>query len=483
MNDHLRLALNPRHPSRLDERLRAQLVPTPVTPFPIAPASAITTGPHLLATQADGTPISVNADEAAMHTLITGRTGGGKTMFLLNYLSTLLTSVRLWLLDLKDDTRFLAAHHPGMLIIDGHTPFAPLKVPSYLTRAEHANLFITTFAGALYGAENTKQVLTEALQHAYTVHPTPSLVDLKDTLAGLSRKDDTYARRDAIRGTKQRLERFAEQYPGIAASRNGIGVDTLCRYSLYFGTPLLTELEEFLFSFLVHHLYRNNRARQQRTLSHLIVMDEGHASWGAERSTQRIGGQPLLATLQPMTREFGIGFTITTNSFLTTDPVLKSNTYLHACTRLAHAEDVNAVARTYGLTPEQATYLHQLPPGEVVIHRANWPHPILGRYHHLALNKAVTPAAWHAATQRTLRLLPPALPASIRSTPSPPHAVIASTAAPLIALNTTEAALLAYLCKHPLTPATTAYNAVRLHPQAGTTARDKLQTLGLLTVE
>lgn len=466
------------------------------TPFPLAPPSVTTTGPYLLAYQAlDGMPVRVSADELAMHTLITGRTGGGKTALLTHLLLSVLGSVRPWILDLKDDTRFLAARHPGMLILERDTPFVPLKVPAYLSRAQHTSIFINTFAGALYGAESTKQVLTEALQHAYADHASPSLSDLKDAVTQLAKTNDTYARRDALRSTRQRLERLEEQYPGIARSRHGLGADTFCAHSLYFGPPLLTELEEFLFTYLVHHLFLYNRLRDQRTLTHLIVMDEGHGSWGSgERSSHRIGGLPLLTNLQPMTREFGIGFLVTTNSFLTTDPVLKSNTYLHACTRLAHADDTRAIARTYGLTEQQTAYLGQLAAGEVVLHRGNWPHPILATYPALTITKTVTQAAWQAAKERTTRLLPrDELPPTIaRPTPAKepndgPTTIAPNknpAAAPVvpIALSAAEEALLRAACSR-LGPATTTYQAAGLHVQTADRAKKKLVAMGLLTEE
>ena len=502
----LALCLNHRHPSRLDRFLRADLqriiaaTPQPTAPFVPAPPDVLCTGPYVHSFQAsDGIPVASSPDELSMHELYTGRTGGGKSVLVLNRILGVLLTVRLWLLDLKADFGFLLGWHPGMLHLSHDTPFSPLRVPSYLSRAEHTQVFTSTFTSALYAAESTKQVLTEAFDRSYADHETPSLDDLKQAVGTLGKKHDTYARRDALRATMQRLDRFAQQYPSIASSRSGFGVETLCAYSLYVDAPLLTELEEFLWSNLIHHLYLYKRLRNDRALSHLVVMDEGRESWSTpERSTHRIGGQGLLVNLQPKMRESGIGMLITTNSYRTTDDVLKSNTYQIAITRLSTNDDVRAVSTSLGLTKEQAAYLAQLPPGEVILHRGNWPHPILARYPNIAIDKTITPGMLAAAKQRADHLTPraPVPPAVSAARPAPTSSP--SSAPPTVpkaapptppspndprpALSDNDAALLRAAGKGVNTTLAL-YQQAGLARQSGDRSKDRLQNLGFLRAE
>lgn len=519
----------------LNQIIQAATEQQAAVPFPILPADLLGLGQFAIAYQAvDQAPITITTEELTRHTLITGASGSGKTNLLVHLLLQIGYRVRLWMLDLKDDLRWLAAHHPGMVVITPATRLNLLAVPSYLTVGQHISILVDTFADSLWGGEATRQVLTEALAITYANHGAPSLVDLRHTIDGLSKKGDTYHRRDAVNGASQRLQRLQGQYPGIATCHRGITIEDLVPLSVYLPVTLLTELDEFLFTLLTTHLYVHHRSTGVRNqLTHLVVMDEGLATW-TSRNQGRITGTPPLTGPLGMSREFGIGYLITTNNLATTDVVLKGNTSTKLLTPLQDANDYQEAKGVFGLTDEQLQYLRTgFGRGQVLVHIAHrTPTPVLAVHPPVNLDKTVSLADWQSALQRTelltpteprpellLRQEPPRIapPASTDSvtaaaprhhtSPAAPHAGPVAPASPRhqhatpasarghtpvtppnaspsmeapLALATNEEQLLRSIVQR-IAPATKHYQALRLHPQLGTRAKTKLVALGLVT--
>ena len=512
----------------LQQIIQAATEQQAAVPFPLLPPELLGMGQFAIAYQAvDQTPITITTEELTRHTLITGASGSGKTNLLLHLLLHIGYRVRLWMLDLKDDLRWLAAQHPGMVVITPATRLNLLAVPSYLTVGQHISILVDTFADTLWGGEATRQVLTEALTQTYTNHNAPSLVDLRHTIDGLSKKGDTYHRRDAVNGASQRLQRLQGQYPGIATCHRGLTIEDLIPLSVYLPVTLLTELDEFLFTLLTTHLYVHHRSTGARNqLTHLVVMDEGLATW-TSRNQGRITGTPPLTGPLGMSREFGIGYLITTNNLTTTDVVLKSNTSTKLLTPLQDANDYQEAKAAFGLTDEQLQYLRTgFGRGQVLVHIAHrTPTPVLAVHPPVNLDKTVSLADWQSALQRTELLTPPeprpdlslgqespriATPENTGA-PQPPSptktvahdaatkhestkqtvrtqdqapAIRPSTTAPStearIALSPNEEQLLRSTVER-IAPATTHYQALELHPQLGTRAKTKLVALGLVT--
>jgi len=481
-------------------------------PFLVAPRQAFQDGQILLGHEkATGQPVLTTTDDLTRHTLIAGASGSGKTNFLLHLLFQLLTRVQLFILDLKDDLRWVVPTQRSMIPITATTRINLLRVPSYLTPAQHLAIFVDTFADALWGGEATKQVMTEALRKVYATTSSPSMVDLRLTLAGLQRKGDTYYRTNAITNAKERLQRFEGQYPGIATCHAGISIEDLVKHSLYLPVTLLTELDEFLFAYLTTHLYVHHRAQGLRnTLTHLIVLDEGLASFSS-RNQHRITGTPLLTGPLGMSREFGIGYLITTNNLTTTDPIVRSNTSTKILMPIEDTDHREAT-NTFGLKDDQAEYLRTgFTRGECLIRIAHrTPTPVLAVHPVVKIDKVVRLADWQEVLRRTEKMTPPepvpavqlprppsyptTQPAPAAAPPAPrpegateqrknaEHRTPGDTRERSVALSDTEERFLRAIVERIL-PATTHYEKLGLHPQTGTTAKEKLLSLGLITEE
>jgi hypothetical protein len=518
--------------SRIAERLTQQLTvlvqaaqeQNALTPFAVLPPSVLAGGQFTIAYQAvDHVPVRITTEELTQHTLIAGPSGSGKTNILLHLLLQIGLFIRLWIMDLKDDYRFLAARHPSMLTLTDRTRLSLLRVPPYLTVGQHLGIFVDTFADALWGGEGTKQVLTEALTILYRQTMSPSLVDLRLTLTELKRKGDTYQRVNAIDGACQRLKRIETQYPGIATTRAGLGVDDITNYSLYFPVTLLTEIEEFLFANLTTHLFIHHRSLGIRNqLTHLVILDEGLASF-SRNNAHHINQTPLLLRPLGLSREFGIGYVPSTLSLSTTDLVLRGNTSTKILTPVEDHE-LQEAARTFGLNQDQTEYVRRsFTRGQCLIHIAHrTPTAVFAVHPPVLVDKNVTVADWQAALRRTEFLTPteptptihtpqplltttpaPATPRATDQQPSPaltpsntttttnrgssPHPVIPSNRAserssPPIALNKNQERLLRSVVER-IAPVTAHYERLGLHPDDGNAARQQLVLLGLATVE
>lgn len=379
----------------------------------------VLTGPYVLGTDiASGVAVRAQPSHLARTTIISGATGTGKTTLLHHIVEQALREgVKVWTIDAKDDSQQLAVSNERTLVIDAHSPLNLLQRPSFLSKSEHQAIFSNLFARAFFGGEHLKQVVTRAFEQLDD-HGT-----FEDLAANIERgvtKNATYAERDAIRGALQRAHRVKQLYPGLYQTKHGARIEDLCEHPFCFPIKIQTEVDEFIFSYLIHLLFLYQRSRATRpVLSHLIQMDEGMLSWNRNASS-KIEGVPLLSYLQSMIREFGIGMLISTTSIHLLDPLLKSNTFLRIALNVTDHVEGTEVARTFGLNEQQREDFHRgLTRGEEIIKFADeWTDPILATYPARSQRKAATLAEWEAAKRRITALIP-----------APPSPIIITAAA------------------------------------------------------
>jgi hypothetical protein len=261
-----------------------------------------------------------------------------------------------------------------------------------------------------------------------------------------------------------------------------------------------TEVDEFIFTYLIHLLFLHQRERNTRPeLSHLIHMDEGMLSWS--RNANKIDGVPLLSYLQSMVREFGIGMLISTTSVHLIDPLLKSNSFIRIALNVTDHMEAVEIARTFGLTMPQREYFSRgLTRGEAIIKFADeWTDPILATFSARHEPKTVSLAEWEAAKRRTRALIPPIPEPIVVSTvtasakeergaqPTPAQAPSSSPPRPVtavvekIVLNEHETKLLQDVAEYPLTLTTPSYNRCHFHWQQGDRAKQHLIALGFIS--
>lgn len=459
----------------------------------------VLTGPYNIASDiTSGTPVRPTRAHLARTTTVSGATGTGKTTLLHRIVrDALADGINVWTIDTKNDSQHLAAADARTLIIDTDASLNLLQRPSFLTAAEHQAVFTTVFARSFFGGEHLKQIVNRAFEH---LGPNDTLEDLARHIDASAAKNGTYAERDATRGGLLRLQRIGQLYPGLYRTRHGLRLEDICTRPIYLPVKIQTEVDEFIFAYLIHLLFLYQRSRAERPdLSHLIQMDEGILSWNRNANT-KIEGVPLLSYLQSMIREFGIGMLISTTSVHLLDPLLRSNTFLRIALNVTDHLESSEIARSFGLTDRQREYFQRgMTRGHCIIKFADeWTHPILAAYPRNAESKTVSLAAWEAAKRRTHALIPPSppplvitaaaregmtrQPAPAEPSPSASHAI----AAPLlktIALTNHAEALLTHTATAGVALTTEAFRDLALHPQAGTRAKKQLRDLALIEEE
>ncbi|MDQ6891128.1 MAG: DUF853 family protein [Acidobacteriota bacterium] len=494
----------------LQERVARYAAYHETYPFMVPTPAAIMRGRIKIGhDHATGTPITLDRDDLARHLLAVGATGSGKTTLVTHLVrSARQDGITVWIVDPKDDYRHLATEDQDFLLFHPELRVNLLEREDHLTPTDLTNSLVSSFTHALWTGQNQQAVLADVLR-AVLLRRDPA------TIAGVRRAVDeqytikeTYARRDQNRAVSTRLQGLIDQFPGPTTTSTGIPLRALYEHSLYL--PITADhgsTGQFLLYYLVHKLYLHQRARQERGgLSHLIVIDEGLQTLGARPNT--IDDQPPLSHLQSLVREYGIGLLVTTTNLTLTDPLLQSNagTLISLTTR--GGTETRVVAHSLGLNSAQTQY-HQthLTTGQAIIRVPGWGHPILATIPVPNYDKTVTTEEWARARERTTTLTPPppyepptpqsVAPPPSELAPSPPPAPASTKplarrvatlnetlpkAQPPLALTRDQQALLHSACAR-LAPATTHYEALKLHPQAGTRAKDHLLTLGLLTQE
>ena len=462
-------------------------------PFVIAPSEAFE-GDYILAYQfGNGVRVKVSDELLARHALVFGASGTGKTSFCFHLLPQF-RDVHLFIVDAKDDSRPLVLNDSSCKVLHAHAAFNLLQKPSYQSKEAFISTFISCWTRAYFSAELGKQVLNDALQRVFTERETPSFAALHDAIMTQYRQNLTYSRRDAIIGSAQRCLRLSYLYPGLYHTSESITFDELFSHSVYLPVTIMDETAEFLTSYLAHHAYLRNRALGIRNgLKTLFYLDEGLLSYSV--NSAKIEGAPLLSYIQGLVREFGIGLLVTLNNLEQTSPLLKSNAGIQVCLGLTSGTEADEIAKTFNLTKEQREWMHSnLTLGQCLIKlNGAWKEPILATFPPLTVDKNVSVEAWEGALDRLPRYHEPptprvqtTTPAPLRLTPpleptsQPPLPVSPPT--PAFTLNLAEDRLLRVCCAEIL-PATQAHGKTRLSPQAGTTAQQRLLTLGLLEAE
>lgn len=403
---------------------------------------------------------------------------------------------RVMLLDLKGDTRWTLAY-PQVLDL-AHLDFSPIACPTFATPTEFISNFQTNYNEVFWGAALQTAALTPSLEALVRPGHVASLADLQDQI---TLRDKSPAGKGAV----QRLDSIRLAFPLLFHSKKNLW-HALHDASIYAGIEgPLTPAARFVFWLLVTERFRYLRAIGHRDQIHTaIFLDESPSSLG--RRQQTISGQPPTPVqLLPVTREHGIQFNVATPSWTELDPLILSQFSVQVLLQVSDGRELEAISKSFRFTPAQATFAAGMPRGTAVGKVRGIEHAFAFTYEPFP-NKTITPDVLAKAYERTSNycieqdaqspVTPVIAPnrASVAATgamgsqlatlsPSPAPTSAAPVEQPPIALNTNETRLAEYLLIQRVQLATVAYNDLKLHPQAGTRAKNKLLTLGFITAE
>lgn len=227
--------------------------PYPVAPPGVLDGRAITTG---LCQEADGQAITLDIDEFGRSGLLPGPTGEGKSTLAITLCRAARQVVRVFVIDPKKDDGFraLVARDDDFLILEPSTPLNLLAPDDSLSITEHKALLVDVGAMTLFGGEDYKAVMTLAYDNAFAKHAEPTQVDVVNEIKLLQSKGETYKFRDAQRGAQLRHQRIIDRYTGWHTS-GGAPLAALFERSIYFPLTTVTEVEDFLITYLLRRLF------------------------------------------------------------------------------------------------------------------------------------------------------------------------------------------------------------------------------------
>jgi hypothetical protein len=427
---NLRLALtlksiNYAKPSALDHRIwRDQVLATyqayhermQVEPFPPAPSTSIAGATIIGTQQCDAAPIGLHDDELCRGLLYIGGTGSGKTEGVLRVLPQLhARGAKIWMLDPKRDYAGLVAVWQDCLPF-GKAPYNPLTIPAFTTRPEHIASLIRDFRRHFYVGEVGAQILWECLDEAYGQHAMPNLAMLDDIVQGKYSKQETYVRRDGLRGISMRLHRIRDTYPSIYfCDGPGVPIETWISHGLWF-LFANHEPSAFLWTHLVNQLYLAKQDAHRRGIQlglHALSLDEALLLFHREvaRHSNIEGVPPLVETLA-RTREFNVAALVTSQSVGLLDEWLRSNLYTRIVLNVYDGKETEEVARALGLTKDAMKYYaERLKRGQAIIRLGDrYKFPILASIPLSGVPKDVSSAVWANCEARPFRLIVPPQP-------------------------------------------------------------------------
>jgi hypothetical protein len=416
----------------------------------------------------------------ASHTLIGGGTGSAKSALASNIVTSLQVadpSVDVNYVDPKPDWQYHAARDERCIIIHKNFPLCVTIPPSFISRDYYEQLLAKTFAECFYGAAHTMRLWTDANRQARAAHPRGhSIADTRYAMEHPTTKDFTFQDKDTRRYGVGQLDLILAVMPGVyhAKPPRCFTMEDLCRHPVYWPMPSRFSTYEFLIPLYVQVLIHYLRVRYTGQLQKLLVMDEGLQLWQAD-ARHRITGTPLLDHAVSQTRSLGLGFLITTTSLRQVSPMIRANTNLQVVTRLVDGSEVEDARRTFRLTPDQTSYLHdRLPRGECLLRLSHkYPEPLLCTFTKPTHDPNVSASVWKAAKDRANLLLPNDTPViQITTQEAQPER------APL--LNKRETAVLRRISTGRLAPATAVYTELGLSNPAGDQIKNHLLTLGMI---
>ena len=338
---------------------------------------------------------SVAPDSLTMHTMISGRTGTGKSWLLANLVQEMITpdmTFNVVLPDTKLFYRRLIGRVPGLNVITfDKFKFNPLGKPDWMNPQDFIFLFSKIFAADNLLGPPSAGLIREGLERLFKEKGIfegnenyATLPELFAVIAKLQKhKIIGFRYRDFFEAVFNRLAPYVFLRENFCIKR-GIQSEVFARENVVVELPLI-KISDLMHNFFVSWIANLNYARAMvlglrgNQLRTLFPVDEGRTILSAPRERSDLGWiEPGIN--EPITkgREFGIGFLFASQEMRSFSQVFRSNCLLKVCFPLTEGEDVSEVQKSFGLNEQQTKYLFELPNRRIAICRyGEFPRPFL----------------------------------------------------------------------------------------------------------
>ena len=338
---------------------------------------------------------SINPDDLAMHLMLLGRTGTGKSWFILHASEQLcaMTGFNIVLPDRKQYYRRAATKISNLKVLPFEKlVFNPLQVPEWMSPRDFCFVWSKAFvADNLLGppTEGLLRQMIFKLYHDRDVHEGsknyPTISELYAELERSrtsSKKSLTFKYKEFLESACNRLEPYV-YFPQFN-KQIGISYDVFENDHLILELPshkISSQMHNFIISLIINTLFAKRQIFQHRgnQLRTLFIVDEASTYMSATREhTDLQWIEPGVNEIARMGREFGIGLWMCSQESKSFNYVFRANCFTKVAFPLTEGQDVRDIQDSFGLSKKQRDYLYELPSNRVAVVRyARYPDPFI----------------------------------------------------------------------------------------------------------
>lgn len=356
------------------ERIRPALIRKQLNPDPFAPNPKGNDVDGLIRIgRVKGTraPFGLNPDELNQHTLITGRSGSGKTTILYLVAAQLLHHrIPFLAFDVKQDYRHIHRYTDDCYVFNyKNFKFNPLRPPTGSDPIRWMQAFTNVFAQAYYLMAGTKGILQDVISELYHEYDVfngkdvyPSMQDLLERVR-LYPVERQYGRIPGfVESAQNRLKECILPLRQMFDCDKGLPIEDLLNKPVIFEFDgLLSENQLFLTTLIMRFIFEYRISNKQRgSLRHIILFDEAKMIYDRNRDNIQGLGPNEVTQFTSQIREFGEGLVAADQMPFILSEVIKSNVHTMICMSQSGGKNIDDMTKAMHLSPEQIPALKEL---------------------------------------------------------------------------------------------------------------------------
>jgi DNA-binding MarR family transcriptional regulator len=342
-------------------------------------------------------------DDLSLPLIIPGRVGSGKSQLVKYLLCQILRKKRSFnviIPDLKAEYRNLLATTRNLRVLTkDHLFLNPLQVPDWMTPRENIIFFSKLFVSENYLAGTSQNVLLSSLEYIYKERGIydgsrnwPTLHDLYNVITKNLSIQNSFKYRDIFLWLQNRLHPYV--YANIFDYRRGIPFNTWQTENavLEMDEGVTDNMYSFIVSYIAGLRYSLNKKKRLTgsKLRTLFIIDEGRLLFNAQRDVS-IYGESYINEIATKTREFGVGYVISSQETSSFNKTIRAIAYTKICFPLTDGTDIDFIQNSFGLSEDQAEYVFKLPRfGQAIVRYGGYKNPFLLAVPQFNLKRQIT---------------------------------------------------------------------------------------------
>lgn len=313
-----------------------------------------------------GAPFGLDRHDLGQHTLITGRSGAGKTTLIYIMLIQLSAmGVPFFAFDAKQDYRhLLGLNIPVMVFNAFNFRFNPLRPPIGVDPKVWLRAFTNVFCQSYFLLGGTKGLLLDHIDRLYSDYNAysgsdtyPTFLDLQESLRRhkLQRQYGRIA--GFLESAQNRVDECVLCMQDMTGVDRGFSIEELLGHNVVFELDgMTTEDMSFLISIILRYVFQYRISNGHRGgFRHIFLFDEAKLVFNRQKENQRELGFNEVAKFTSQIREFGEGLIVADQMPSALSDSIKSNVLTMISLSQAPGQ-VPEIVRALGLKTEEQVY-------------------------------------------------------------------------------------------------------------------------------